>query len=554
MTTERLNFELERQAALDSAERTRAELEAARSEAQELGKQIPELESRATSATERLLRSREQLREYLAEIHTYARQSREDLEAARQHIQAEQECVRQQERDLNAARDEHRLAVTAFRQQLIEWQGRVTEMKQALAQGETRLDRRQAEVEEQAHQLEETAGRLARESEDLQEQHRLVAEKRETMDRHLNDMREWYRKKMREISGIDREGAATETDAVFISLPAPAATVPASEVAPVMGERDILSVTGNVDPGDRKLGDLLLSLGLIERESLTALLIEAHHQRKTLRQLLLAGNFMTLYQMALIEAGNVDGLMLGPVRVVDRLQATPHEAVYRVFDPRSNSEALLRHLAEPEMADAVRPDEFRQRFGAAAGIRHENLAATYEVLDIAGRPAALQEWLTGLTSSDWPQQMAAPGVFFRLLAQAVLGLQAAHDAGLIHGHLHASSFVITGAGVLKMTGLGEPSWLTSVPSATEPTAADDLRELGGVVAGWAGNHKGFPESLLTMMAHLQATGDLAYPSAMAVLEDLDRISPQVPSNPAAWDRFVKQIRDHAVEGELKRTG
>ena len=99
---------------------------------------------------DRLLRAREQLREHLAEVHGYARQSRDDLEAARQHVQAEAERVRQQELALHVARDEHRLAVAAFRQQLIEWQGRVGEMKQALLQGSTQLERRQAEVREQA--------------------------------------------------------------------------------------------------------------------------------------------------------------------------------------------------------------------------------------------------------------------------------------------------------------------------------------------------------------------------------------------------------------------
>ena len=36
---------------------------------------------------------------------------------------------------------------------------------------------------------------------------------------------------------------------------------------------------------------------------------------------------------SLIEAGNVAGLVLGPVRVVDRLRATPREVAYRVFTP-----------------------------------------------------------------------------------------------------------------------------------------------------------------------------------------------------------------------------
>src|SRR5581483_2047087 len=104
---------------------------------------------------------------------------------------------------------------------------------------------------------------------------------------------------------------------------------------------------------------------LMDAETLTALLVEARRQRRSLRQVLLASGYLTLYQLALIEAGNLDALILGPTRVVDRLRVTPRETVYRVFDPRRGREALLRHLAEAEAQDAVHPDEFRQRFAAA---------------------------------------------------------------------------------------------------------------------------------------------------------------------------------------------
>ena len=41
-------------------------------------------------------------------------------------------------------------------------------------------------------------------------------------------------------------------------------------------------------------------------------------------------------------------------------------------------------------------------------------------------------------------------------------LQATHAEGLAHGNLHAGSFVMTGGGVLKLCGLGEPRWLAAL--------------------------------------------------------------------------------------------
>src|SRR5262249_11907251 len=157
--------------------------------------------------------------------------------------------------------------------------------------------------------------------------------------------------------------------------------------------------------------------------------------------------YLTLYQLALIESGNLSGLILGRFRVIDRLLSTPREAVYRVFDPQLGKESaetgtcLLRHLGEVEMLDAVRPDEYRQRFRAARDLAHPTVAATLEVLEINGRPAVVQEWLHGLSGGEWPAAVSVPGVWHRLMMQAALGLHAAHTAGLTHGRLTANSFL-----------------------------------------------------------------------------------------------------------------
>src|SRR5260370_24857098 len=135
-----------------------------------------------------------------------------------------------------------------------------------------------------------------------------------------------------------------------------------------------------IDEGDQKLGELLQSYELVEGETLSQLLVEARKQCRSLRQMLLASGSVTLYQMAMIEAGNFDTLVLGPVRVLDRLRVTAQETVYRVFDPRragesepgalatsktSSSIALLRHMKESAANEGEWAEEFRASFTAA---------------------------------------------------------------------------------------------------------------------------------------------------------------------------------------------
>jgi chromosome segregation ATPase len=538
LAEERDRLEKEGQQAAEALAQARAAFETARQEVADLQRQLPELEARGGAAAERLIQAREQLRDHLGELHTYARDARTDLEALRSQVQAEAERVRGQEATLHRERDEHRLAVAAFRQQLIDWQAQVAEMKRSLAHGETRLERRLAEVDEQARQVDATSARLAMQAEQLEEQQRLVAERRGEVEQHLEDMREWYRRKLRELTG--RSEAESEGGE----------TVPAGS---------ILTLTEETDPGDQKLGELLRSLGLVDADTLTALLVEARRQRRSLRQLLLAGGYLTLYQVALIEAGNLDGLVLGPFRLIDRVRATPREVVYRVFDPRLGQEAVLRHLSEAEMQDAVHPDEFRQRFAAIAAVRHPHLAATLEVLEIAERPAVLQEWLTGLPSSDWPALTAVPGVWYRLLCQVALGLHTLHQAGLAHGRLDAGSIILTAEGTVKLCGAGEPAWL-SVPPTVEGDAAADLAALGRIATGWVeitegrkgAKAKPLPESLQAVAQRLTAaTPENRYPNAAVLLEDLEKAGGDVPANGAAWDRLLRHVRDEAVDTALR---
>jgi hypothetical protein len=428
-------------------------------------------------------------------------------------------------------------------------------------------------VEAAAKEIDASTRQLAKQAETLNQQQREVAERKTEVERHLGDMRDWYRKKLRDLAG----GQPRNYTGGVLEMPSANAVNDPAPPKGADGGRDILSLTGDVEPADRKLGELLLQLGLVDQEALIPLWNEARRQRRSLRQVLLTSGTITLYQMALIEAGNVDRLMLGPYRVIDRMQATPREVLYRVFDPDRGGLALLRQLAEGEMADAVHPDEYRQRFGAAANLSHPNLAATYSVNEINDRPAVLQEWVSGLPSSDWPAFAAAPGVWYRLLGQAGLGMQAVHGAGLTHGHLNDHSIILTADGTVKLVGFGEPAWLSGSEEPANGIVAD-LEALGAIASEWSklmpqikrGKPKPLPDSLQNIVRRLGAAAfagldradnpilipafdpEERYASATAMLEDLEQAGADLPQNAEAWDRLVKHVTEHATEGASLR--
>ncbi len=567
------------QAARDQLARFRTEVEA---DLEALRTQAPELDEQAKLALDRLAGARDMLRGHLNELNEFARTSRTDLEAARAQIREESERLREKNEELDRAKDEHRLAVTAFRQQLIEWQGTVAEMRRLLSSSETRLDAKQAAAAEAATAAADATQKLAEETDRLRREREEFTARRTEMERHLSDMREWYRKKLRELARGNAERGARGTESEpEPALPRLADTGDSTPLPTGVVPRGAETVLEELEPGDRQLGELLRSSGLVDPDTLTALWEEATRQRRTLRQVLLASGAITLYQLALIEAGNLDSLVLGRFRVIDRLRVAPKEAIYRVHDPKRTGEKsgglyLLRHLSEAEMQDAVHPDEFRQRFSAARDAASPHLAGIVEVLDINGRPAVLQEWLTGLFSADWPAFAAHPGCWVRLATMAAGALDAAHRVGLAHGRLTSDSFVLTSDGVLKVTGFGEPSWLIGPagPETSDATFAADLRAFGQVAFGWSqlagrkrvAKTKGFPESLWAVIRRLEAdaeppTADTVaaaqpYQSAAELLADLQRIARDTPFSDDAWEKLLKHVADNAPDAPagLKKAG
>src|SRR5262249_7316829 len=140
--------------------------------------------------------------------------------------------------------------------------------------------------------------------------------------------------------------------------------------------------------------------------------------------------------------------------------------------------------------------------------------------------------------------------------QAALGLHTIHQAGMIHGHLHAELFLLTGDGVLKLCGLGEPPWLMTPPDweARAADAAAEVADLGRIAAtlsALAARRKvarSLPEPLQIILDRLSAQDvGQRFATAAALLEALDQAGASVPPNAEAWERLLRYVRDHLAE-------
>ncbi|MEZ6141959.1 MAG: hypothetical protein R3B84_15415 [Zavarzinella sp.] len=513
--------------------------------------QMPDLENRAKTALDLTSQAREALRAQLAELHQYAQRSNEELNLVSSQIQTDYARLRQQEQVLNKSRSEHRLAVSTFRQQLIEWQARFTELRNHLQSGNEKVDRKKKQVDAATEQLQAQTAII-------RQQEQEIDLKRSEVDRHLHDMREWFRSKFREIADSQWSRHRASNRAIPMAEEVPASTP---------GEPVIIPIHAELEENDQALGERLRSLELIDRETLETLWQETQRSRKNLRQILLQGGYLTLYQLALIESNNLSGLILGRFRVIDRLTSNTRESIYRVYDPQvedrpgSQTTRLLRHLSDVEMVDALHPDEFVQRFVALRDLAHPNLVGTLEILDIQDRPAVLQEWVRGFLSSDCPPVVAMPGVWYRLILQLARGLHAAHEHSLYHGNLSHTDIIFAANGVVRIQGVGEPAWLHPVSGKEDPTALDDLKAMGQVAAYWAtANQRKKGTKGTDLIAPVQQfigrfPGDHGiivptedrFQDLSDVLQALAEMAEQMPKDQANWDKFLKFLDGSASD-------
>lgn len=419
----------------------------------------------AEDSLSRILGARDMVREHLSGFYSYATDIRQELEDLRKEANKEEQSSLELESKLTRSREDHRLAVASFRQQLIEWQQKIADIKFSLQAGESELERKRSAFNQQASVFKQQSEQLEKKEAKLRKDVEMVESNKAVIQRHLEDMQVWYRQKIREIS----LGAPIETE-IHYHTPIP-------QALPQLPADDL-------EQADHGLGRQMLELGLIDNDSLLALLGDARKNHKTLRQALLNGGYLTFYQLALIEAGNLTSLMIHRFRVIDKLRSSSKECLYRVFDPSHNQECLLRILSETELMDPVHPDEFRQRFITACAIHHENVATTYEFAEIQGKPAVLTEYIEGTQISECPEALDDFGAWLRLIWQAVSGLASIHGCGLSFGPITESSIILHSSGTLKWTGAGQPSWLVQQDSTHHPSLRDDVVNLARISINW----------------------------------------------------------------------
>jgi tetratricopeptide (TPR) repeat protein/tRNA A-37 threonylcarbamoyl transferase component Bud32 len=184
------------------------------------------------------------------------------------------------------------------------------------------------------------------------------------------------------------------------------------------------------------------------------------------------------------RATTLSGTIAGRFVILKLLGAGGMGQVYQAKDTK-----LKRIVAIKRMSPRLQQDESdRRRFlreaQQASALNHPNVAGIYDVIEEGGETFLVMEFVEGtpLRTTMQGHKSLSNEDFFRIAAQGLEGLSAAHEKGILHGDIKPENIMITPEGRVKVLDFGVARRF-SMGTADEATlTAGTLNSLSGTPA------------------------------------------------------------------------
>ncbi len=185
----------------------------------------------------------------------------------------------------------------------------------------------------------------------------------------------------------------------------------------------------------------------------------ADHESKALARELLERGWLTAYQANLLLQDRGDLLLLGSYILLDRLGEGGMGTVFRARNWKLGRVCAVKLIRKERLnsADAVR--RFYREIRAAAQLDHVNVVRAYDADEVNGTHYFAMEFVDGIDLVRLVRKHgpSSPALACAYIRQAALGLQHAHERGLVHRDIKPANLLLTrapGAGIIKILDMG----------------------------------------------------------------------------------------------------
>jgi len=146
---------------------------------------------------------------------------------------------------------------------------------------------------------------------------------------------------------------------------------------------------------------------------------------------------------------------VGPYEIIREIGRGGMGVVYLARDERLARDVAIKALPEDLSADPGRLDRFEREAKALAQLSHPNIAGIYGVEEQDGQRYLILEYVEGETLGERLDRGPLPvDEAIEFAVDVAQGLEAAHDAGLVHRDLKPDNIKITPEGKVKVLDFG----------------------------------------------------------------------------------------------------
>lgn len=148
--------------------------------------------------------------------------------------------------------------------------------------------------------------------------------------------------------------------------------------------------------------------------------------------------------------------MIGHYKVIAELGRGGMGSVYKAHEMSLNRTVAVKVLAEPLSKDPIYVSRFVREAQSAAALNHPNAVNIFFIGEDQGLHYYTMEYVDGESVKDLIEREGAlsPKRALPLIRQALAGLIAAHQIGLVHRDIKPANIMITREGVVKLADFG----------------------------------------------------------------------------------------------------
>jgi WD40 repeat protein/tRNA A-37 threonylcarbamoyl transferase component Bud32 len=199
--------------------------------------------------------------------------------------------------------------------------------------------------------------------------------------------------------------------------------------------------------------------GLVEPERLEQLRAELAAQPRDAHQLgreLLQRGWLTAYQVNHLLQGKEAGLHVGPYQLLQRLGEGGMGQVYKARHSRLGRLVALKLIHPKHLGDEAARRRFLRETRSLSRLDHPNIVRALDAGEEHDRLYLVMELVEGTDLAHMVKEKGGLpiGLACECARQAALGLQHAHEQGLVHRDVKPSNLLLTADGTVKVLDLG----------------------------------------------------------------------------------------------------